>query len=124
MEIYDALARARGRGDRVVLVTVLTVEGDASSHPGAKLVVGAGGVLAGTLGCSEFDTAGIALAADEDRAGGDDSLRMSFLALELRRIERDLRRAREAGDFEEQGRLALAKRRVFDDMGTVMGQTT
>lgn len=68
--------------------------------------------------------AGIALAADEDQAGGDDSLRMSFLALELRRIERDLRRAREAGDFEEQGRLALAKRRVFDDMGTVMGQTT
>ncbi|MDQ3453350.1 MAG: XdhC family protein [Actinomycetota bacterium] len=64
MEVYDALARARGRGDRVVLVTVLTVEGDASSHPGAKLVVGAGGVLAGTLGCSEFDSAGTDLAVE------------------------------------------------------------
>ncbi len=68
--------------------------------------------------------AGIALQADEDPPNGDDSLRMSFLALELRRIERDLRRAREAGDFAKQGRLALAKRRVFDEMSAVMGQTT
>lgn len=69
MEIYDALARARGRGHAVVLVTVLAVEGDAPSHAGAKLVVGAdpggeAGVLAGTLGCSEFDTAGTALAEE------------------------------------------------------------
>lgn len=69
MEVYDALARARGRGRPVVLVTVLAVEGDAPSHPGAKLVVGAttggeGEVLAGTLGCSEFDTAGLAIAVE------------------------------------------------------------
>ncbi len=68
--------------------------------------------------------AGIALQADEDPPNGDDSLRMSFLVLELRRIERDLRSAREAGDFTKQGRLALAKRRVFDEMSTVMGQAT
>jgi len=68
--------------------------------------------------------AGIALQADEDPPNGDDSLRMSFLALELRRIERDLRSAREAGDFTKQGQLALAKRRVFDEMSTVMGQAT
>ncbi len=68
--------------------------------------------------------AGIALQADEDPPKGDDSLRVSFLALELRRIERDLRRAKEAGDFTQQGQLALAKRRVFDEMSTVMGQTT
>lgn len=49
---------------------------------------------------------------------------MSFLALELKRIERDLRRAREAGDFTEQGRLAVAKRQVFDEMSSVMGQAT
>lgn len=64
MEVYDALARARGRGDRVVLVTVLEVHGAASSSPGAKLVVGAEGILAGTLGCSEYDAAGTQLAAD------------------------------------------------------------
>ena len=63
MEIYDALARARARGQRVVLVTVLDVDGEAPSFPGAKLVVGADGeVLAGTLGCSEYDTAGVELA--------------------------------------------------------------
>ncbi len=63
MEVFDALARARARGERVVLVTVLSVEGDAPSSPGAKLVVGDDGVRAGTLGCSEFDTAGVTLAA-------------------------------------------------------------
>lgn len=64
MEVYDALARARARGERVVLVTVLEVQGEAPSSPGSKLVVGAGGVLAGALGCSEYDTAGVQLASD------------------------------------------------------------
>lgn len=64
MDVYDALARARGRGQRVALVTVLEVEGEAPSHPGAKLVVGAHGVIAGTLGCSEFDAAGLDLASE------------------------------------------------------------
>jgi len=64
MDVFDALARARARGERVVLVTVLDVAGDAPSHPGAKLVVGDDGVLAGTLGCSEFDGAGIDLAGE------------------------------------------------------------
>ena len=64
MDVYDALARSRGRGQRVALVTVLAVEGEAPSHPGAKLVVGAHGVIAGTLGCSEFDTAGLELALE------------------------------------------------------------
>lgn len=62
MEIYDALARARAAGRRAALVTVLAVEGEAPSNPGAKLVVGDDGILAGTLGCSEFDGAGVALA--------------------------------------------------------------
>ena len=64
MEVYDALARARARGERVVLVTVLSVAGEAPSFVGAKLVVGEPGVLAGTLGCSEYDTAGLDLAAE------------------------------------------------------------
>ncbi len=63
MDVYDALAKARGRGQRIALVTVLAVEGQAPSHPGAKLVVGAYGIIAGNLGCSEFDTAGIEVAS-------------------------------------------------------------
>lgn len=73
MDVYDALARARGRGEPVALVTVLEVDGDAPSHAGAKLVVGAAGVLAGTLGCSEFDAAGAAVAAEA--LAGDSPLR-------------------------------------------------
>ena len=64
MNVFDALAHARGRGRRVVLVTVLDVDGALPSHAGAKLVVGVDGVLAGTLGCSEFDTLAARLAAD------------------------------------------------------------
>jgi xanthine dehydrogenase accessory factor len=64
MDVFDAVSRARACGQRAVLVTVLGVEGDAPSHPGAKLVVGERGVLAGTLGCSEFDSAGLELAAE------------------------------------------------------------
>ena len=69
MDTYDALAKARGDGQRVALVTVLAVEGDAPSHPGAKLVVGGHGVLAGTLGCSEFDTAGLEEATAQSLPG-------------------------------------------------------
>ncbi len=62
MEPIEALAQARRQGRRVALVTVLAVEGDAPSHPGAKLLADATGAIAGTLGCSEFDTAGLELA--------------------------------------------------------------
>ncbi|HEX6255030.1 MAG TPA: XdhC family protein [Euzebyales bacterium] len=62
MEAIEALARARRQGRRVALVTVLAVEGDAPSHPGAKLLADTSGAIAGTLGCSEFDTAGVELA--------------------------------------------------------------
>lgn len=62
MDAIDALSRARREGRRVALVTVLEVEGDAPSHPGAKLLADAAGPIAGTLGCSEFDTAGVELA--------------------------------------------------------------
>lgn len=62
MQAIDALAEARKQGRRVALVTVLAVEGDAPSHPGAKLLADHTGPIAGTLGCSEFDTAGLELA--------------------------------------------------------------
>lgn len=62
MEVIEALAQARQQGRRVALVTVLAVEGDAPSHPGAKLLADQAGAIAGTLGCSEFDSAGLQLA--------------------------------------------------------------
>lgn len=69
MELYDALARARGRGEPAVLVTVLEVEGQAPSHPGAKLVATDSGAVAGTLGCSEFDHVGEELAREALSSG-------------------------------------------------------
>ncbi len=78
MSVYDALARARARGQRVVMVTVLEVSEHASSHTGAKLVVGDDGPVAGSLGCSEFDTAGVELAAEALRDGGPIRRRISF----------------------------------------------
>jgi xanthine dehydrogenase accessory factor len=62
--VLDELAAATARGQRAVLVTVLAVEGEAPSRPGAKLVVAEGDRLAGTLGCAEFDTAGLKLAGE------------------------------------------------------------
>lgn len=60
-----AAVSARDAGDRVALITVLAVEGEAPSRPGLRLAVTDGGhVLAGTLGCSEFDTAGTELAGE------------------------------------------------------------
>jgi xanthine dehydrogenase accessory factor len=78
MDVFDALARSRARGERVVLITVLETGGDAPSHPGAKLVVGADGVIAGTLGCSEFDGAGVELAGDAIEANGPVRRRLEF----------------------------------------------
>jgi xanthine dehydrogenase accessory factor len=70
MEVYDALGRARSGGRRVVLVTVVAVRGEAPSRTGAKLVADGEGVIAGTLGCSEFDAAGAALAVEALESSG------------------------------------------------------
>jgi DNA primase len=51
------------------------------------------------------------------------SLRMSFLQLELRRIERELRRAAEMADRARQDELAGARQDVRREMDAVMGQT-
>lgn len=63
MDVLEALTRALAGGRPATLVTVVAVEGDPPSHAGAKLLVVGGEVTAGTLGCSEFDTAGRQLAA-------------------------------------------------------------
>jgi DNA primase len=66
--------------------------------------------------------AGIALLAEESRPTVVSTLRMGFLQLELRRIEREVRRARQDGDLARQGELASARQRVRQDMDAVMGE--
>lgn len=69
----NALGQLIEEGTGAVLVTVVSIEGDPPSRPGAKLLLTGDGspatrVVAGTLGCSEFDTAGAGLAAELGRA--------------------------------------------------------
>ncbi|HEY9474833.1 MAG TPA: XdhC/CoxI family protein [Mycobacteriales bacterium] len=74
IDALAALRRAADQGRTAVLVTVIAVDGQAPSRPGAKLVVVDDTVAAGTLGCSEFDTAGADLAG-ELVAGGQITVR-------------------------------------------------
>lgn len=74
MDVLGALARASDEGRTAVLITVIAVDGQAPSRPGAKLAVADDTVLAGTLGCSEFDAAGADLAG-ELVAGGQTTVR-------------------------------------------------
>ena len=60
----EALGGLLKRGQPAVLVTVIAIEGDPPSSPGAKLLFSGGRIVAGTLGCSEFDTAGAGIAAE------------------------------------------------------------
>jgi DNA primase len=77
-------------------------------------------------GLSEDDPAtaaivtGVAMAAQEQGEATEPALRMSFLQLELRRIERAMRRA---DDGERRMELAGARQQVRRDMDRVMGQT-
>jgi DNA primase len=66
--------------------------------------------------------AGIALRAEEGQAAEEPLLRMSFLALELRRIDREIRHSRQDGDLARQSELAAARQQVRRDMAAVMGE--
>jgi xanthine dehydrogenase accessory factor len=59
-DVLAEAARRVGQGEPVVLATAVRTDGNPPCRPGLKLLVGAGGPLAGTLGCSDFDR----LAAD------------------------------------------------------------
>jgi DNA primase len=65
----------------------------------------------------------VALAAQEQPATPEAVLRMSILQLEKRRLEREIRRAAQAGDHARQSELAAAEQRVRGDLDAVMGQT-
>jgi xanthine dehydrogenase accessory factor len=57
--VEEALAERLARGEEVVLATVIRVDGEPPSRPGAKLLMSRTSALAGTLGCSEFDSAAL-----------------------------------------------------------------
>lgn len=57
-DVEGELVRRRDSGEAVVLATVVGTGGQPPSRPGEKILLSAGGLaLAGTLGCSEFDSA-------------------------------------------------------------------
>ena len=58
--VEEDLAARAARGEEVVLATVIKVDGEPPSHPGAKILLSRSATLAGTLGCSEFDSAALA----------------------------------------------------------------
>ena len=58
--VEEELARRLGRGEEVILATVVKLDGEPPSQTGAKLLMSRTAALAGTLGCSEFDSAALA----------------------------------------------------------------
>src|SRR5690625_3189606 len=67
--VYDALAKARGRGTTVALVTIDKVVGDVGVSAGAQLVVDDDHVVAGDFGVEALNTAGTELAVQALVAG-------------------------------------------------------
>src|SRR5256886_17058096 len=58
--VEEELARHLATGEEVVLATVVKLDGEPPSQAGAKLLMSRDASLAGTLGCSEFDSAALA----------------------------------------------------------------
>ena len=58
--VEEELAARLAKSDEVVLATVVKLDGEPPSRPGAKLLMSRTATLAGTLGCSEFDSAALA----------------------------------------------------------------
>src|ERR1051325_2444198 len=67
--VEEELAHRLGRRDEVFLATVAKLDGEPPSQTGAKLLMSRTAALAGTLGCSEFDSAALAEAASIAVAG-------------------------------------------------------
>jgi DNA primase len=66
---------------------------------------------------------GVAMEAQERAEALAPALRLDFLQLERRRIEREIRRAANESDLARVGELAGARQAVRREMDTVMGQT-
>jgi xanthine dehydrogenase accessory factor len=67
--VEEELARRISLGEEVLLATVIKLDGQPPSQPGAKLLLSRTATLSGTLGCSEFDTAALADAPGIAEAG-------------------------------------------------------
>jgi len=67
--VEEELAARLAQGEEVVLATVIKLDGEPPSQAGAKLLMTRTASLAGTLGCSEFDSAAVADAASIAAAG-------------------------------------------------------
>jgi xanthine dehydrogenase accessory factor len=63
-EVESELTQRLGRGEEVVLATVIRLDGQPPSRTGAKALFDRERQLAGTLGCSEFDAQARADAPD------------------------------------------------------------
>ena len=57
--VEEELAQRLARGEEVVIATVIKLDGKPPSRAGAKLLMSRTAMLAGTLGCSEFDSAAL-----------------------------------------------------------------
>src|ERR1700704_4929215 len=68
-KVEEELATRTSRGEEVVLATVIKVDGEPPSRAGAKILLSRTAALAGTLGCSEFDSAALGDAAQIAEAG-------------------------------------------------------
>jgi xanthine dehydrogenase accessory factor len=68
--VEQRLADCLARGEEVVSATVVRTGGEPPSRAGAKLLMSRAGPLAGTLGCSEFDSAALADAPSALDEGG------------------------------------------------------
>jgi xanthine dehydrogenase accessory factor len=67
--VEEELAARLARGEEVVLATVIKLDGEPPSQPGTKLLMTRNAPLAGTLGCSEFDSAALADSASIATSG-------------------------------------------------------
>ena len=67
--VEEELARRIAGGEEVVLATVIGLDGEPPAQPGAKLLMSREAALAGTLGCSEFDSAAMHDAPEVAQAG-------------------------------------------------------
>jgi len=62
--VEEELARRLARGEEVVVAPVIKLDGRPPSQAGAKLLMSRTASIAGTLGCSEFDSAALADSAE------------------------------------------------------------
>src|ERR1700693_5237306 len=67
--VEEELVRRLSLGEEVVLATVIKLDGQPPSQPGAKLLLSRTATLAGTLGCSAFESAAMADAPAIAEAG-------------------------------------------------------